>query len=404
MKESSTEGNDSLINMNSRWVKKKVPRQLDWSKFTRRRIALKFLYLGWNYDGLVEQSDERMKTVESVLFEALIRTRLIESRETCNFQRCGRTDKGVSSFGQVCSLNVRSNLTMEGASQLTNMKIGLYEPEGYYDDRDRHGKSWNTEIEYVRILNRVLPKEIRVLAWAPVNLDFSARFHCTSRSYKYMFPQADLNIDLMRQAAQYLVGCHDFRNFCKMDVKNGVEDYVRTIHQVDIDVPDLTTLSSGYAMCTFSIVGRAFLHNQIRCIITLLLLVGKSLEKPSIIKDLLDLTSYPARPGFRIAESFPLVLLDCEYPNSEMPTSWIYCEQELTNVLSELQSSWTEHSTKTNLVQLMISGIEEQLKTKFQTSNLPLHQAQCLSIDLKRDKNYTPLSKRPLSGESILKY
>lgn len=31
------------------------------------------------------------------------------------------------------------------------------------------------EIDYVGILNRVLVKDIRVFAWAPVALDFSAR-------------------------------------------------------------------------------------------------------------------------------------------------------------------------------------------------------------------------------------
>lgn len=32
------------------------------------------------------------------------------------------------------------------------------------------------ELDYVRILNRVLPKDIRVMGWCPVPVDFSARF------------------------------------------------------------------------------------------------------------------------------------------------------------------------------------------------------------------------------------
>jgi tRNA pseudouridine38/39 synthase len=31
------------------------------------------------------------------------------------------------------------------------------------------------EIKYVNILNKVLPQEIKVLAWTPVSKDFSAR-------------------------------------------------------------------------------------------------------------------------------------------------------------------------------------------------------------------------------------
>jgi len=41
------------------------------------------------------------KTIEAALFEALLKTRLIESREKSSYHRCGRTDKGVSAFSQV---------------------------------------------------------------------------------------------------------------------------------------------------------------------------------------------------------------------------------------------------------------------------------------------------------------
>lgn len=33
----------------------------------------------------------------------------------------------------------------------------------------------DAEIDYVRVLNRVLPKDIRVTGWCPVPIDFSAR-------------------------------------------------------------------------------------------------------------------------------------------------------------------------------------------------------------------------------------
>ena len=40
----------------------------------------------------------------------------------------------------------------------------------------------------------------------------------------------------MRNAAQRLHGEHDFRNFCKMDVGNGVVNYMRNIMSTDITV------------------------------------------------------------------------------------------------------------------------------------------------------------------------
>ena len=41
-----------------------------------------------------------------------------------------------------------------------------------------------TEIDYCGMLNRVLPPDIRALAWAPVTEDFSARFSCSDRTYR----------------------------------------------------------------------------------------------------------------------------------------------------------------------------------------------------------------------------
>ena len=87
------------------------------------------------------------------------------SRETSNYHRCGRTDKGVSAFGQVISVDLRTNLTSG---------VGVKVREGG-SAHERPGDK-TVEIRYVHILNKVLPSEIRVLAWAPVDTDFSARW------------------------------------------------------------------------------------------------------------------------------------------------------------------------------------------------------------------------------------
>jgi len=41
--------------------------------------------------------------------------------------------------------------------------------------------------------------------------------------------------DSIRAAGQRLIGSHDFRNFCKMDVANGVVNYTRLIVAVEVD-------------------------------------------------------------------------------------------------------------------------------------------------------------------------
>lgn len=42
-------------------------------------MSLKILYLGWDYSGFAKQEDTN-KTIEHALFDALTKTRLIESR------------------------------------------------------------------------------------------------------------------------------------------------------------------------------------------------------------------------------------------------------------------------------------------------------------------------------------
>lgn len=49
----------------------------------------------------------------------------------------------------------------------------------------------------------------------------------------------------MRVALEYLKGTHDFRNFCKMDVANGVVNFVRNITDVYIENTNKSESESG---------------------------------------------------------------------------------------------------------------------------------------------------------------
>lgn len=44
-------------------------------------------------------------------------------------------------------------------------------------------------LDIAHTLNRLLPPDIRVLAWAPVPKHFNARYDCLFRTYKYFFPR-----------------------------------------------------------------------------------------------------------------------------------------------------------------------------------------------------------------------
>lgn len=215
-------------------------KNFDFSKFTKRHVMLKFLYLGWTYEGYVVQ-DHTINTIEHHLFNALIRLCLIESRDTSNYNRCGRTDKGVSAFEQTISIDLRSRVAV--ADQLT-------------------GDGVKTELNYCSLLNKVLPKNIRAVAWCPlITPTFSARFDCQARTYKYFFPRGDLNVEKMAEACKFLVGSHDFRNMCKMDVANGVVNYKRRLDSVRIvSMEDAEGAAVGpYDMFYLEIQGSAFL-------------------------------------------------------------------------------------------------------------------------------------------------
>lgn len=81
-------------------AKKRQQRPFDFGAHGRRHVALKIAYLGWGYQGFASQ-ENTSNTIEEKLFEALKKTRLVDDRQTSNYHRCGRTDKGVSAFGQV---------------------------------------------------------------------------------------------------------------------------------------------------------------------------------------------------------------------------------------------------------------------------------------------------------------
>lgn len=270
-------------------------RPFDWSKYNKRHIALKIAYLGFDYKGFVVQEDTN-KTIENALFDAFITARLIECRENSNYHRCGRTDKGVSAFCQVISIDMRSTQPEgEGVIAVPGCTTA---------------SAAKPELDYVGILNRILPPDIRVLAWAPVKTDFSARFNCNSRIYKYFFPRGDLDVNLMNKAALKLTGTHDFRNLCKMDVGNGVTNFIRTVDSAHVEAGPG---EKGYDMCVFTVVSKAFLWHQIRCIMALVFMVGKKQEAPEIIDELFDVETNPCKPQYTMASEIPLNLYDCSY-------------------------------------------------------------------------------------------
>ncbi|KAG9350145.1 hypothetical protein JZ751_026498 [Albula glossodonta] len=347
-------------------------RVFEFSAHPRRHVALRLAYLGWGYQGFAVQENTD-NTVEARLFEALLKTKLIQDRPSSNYHRCGRTDKGVSAFSQVISIDLRSTQFGGGLGVVVPAQAG---------DRS---KADTAELPYAKMLNRVLPLDIRVLDWSPVEAGFSARFDCKSRTYRYYFPHGSLDVELMDKAAKRFEGTHDFRNLCKMDVGNGVLQFERTILSASVQqsLPCKSPFTDPYDLFVFEIKGLAFLYHQVRCMMAVLLLIGQKLEPPELIDQLLDVENNPRKPQYSMAVDYPLVLYDCDFEGLR----WQSEPEEVGHVLGTLQQHWTQAAVRTQVLHGMIQGL--------QSSDVSLSSPTCWLMEGSRQRNYRPLLQRP---------
>ena len=262
-------------------------------------IAFKFMYIGKNYDGLVLQSSTK-NTIEEILFNSFKRCKFLDPSKNndelislSNYSRCGRTDKGVNSSGNVFALNLR------------------------YEDK----------YDYVKALNSILPNDIFILSSIIVDDSFDPRFSCLYREYKYYFLKKNMNIKLMQKAANFLCGFHNFKNFCKVDKSDEnweEKNYERRIFEIRIervksqnfiypfDIKENIIKNEYYQSYVCIIKGTAFLWHQVRCIMKILFLIGEELEDINLINEMLNIkNNYEFKYG--LADDSNLILSDCVF-------------------------------------------------------------------------------------------
>jgi tRNA pseudouridine38/39 synthase len=431
------------------WVKPRAEREFDPSKYSTRLVAFKLAYLGKRYNGFEYHKGNwtPLPTIEEELWKAFTKARLISpggpnplepgevNWEGTDYTKCGRTDKGVSAFGQVIGIRIRSNRPLRQRKQrqevgneiegIGNMMDEGGEESGFEladpplrpsrgDVEDIDAQEINfgdpeivealnfdpikDELPYCQVLNRLLPPDIRILAWCPSPpLDFSARFSCRERRYRYFFTQPAfsptpdhletaiqgrtaaqvkpgwLDIKAMQEAAKLFEGVHDFRNFCKVDGSKQISNFERQIFHSSIEeVDDYTgalaylnehdlrpagsTDSKNPKIYTFNLHGAAFLWHQVRHMVAILFLVGQGLEKPSVISELLDVKTNPTRPTYEMATDTPLVLWDCIFPKEgdaqrDDAIRWLYvgdgignggAKYENSGLMEDLWKNWRE--------------------------------------------------------------
>lgn len=186
-------------------------------------------------------------------------------------------------------------------SRMTNTKVDLI-GAGRTDagvhakamTANAHFTSAMTPIEIRDYLNKYLPSDICVTEVSIASERFHSRYNAISKTYQYTCYAGDLkpifdrnyvyqiecypDISAMRSAAEYLIGCHDFKSFCGNP--NFKKSTLRTIHNINIhcDGPYIT----------FTYHGDGFLQNMVRIITGTLLEVGFKKRTVQSIQDVLS--------------------------------------------------------------------------------------------------------------------
>ena len=220
-----------------------------------KRVMLTVAYDGTNYHGW--QLQPNVITVESVLNDKLSEL----FHEDIKVIGASRTDTGVHALGNIAVFDTEARMPAEKVSYALNQRlpedIRIQKSEEVPQDfHPRHQNSRKT-YEY-KILNREFPQPVY-------------------RLYAH-FTYVPLDVERMQQAAEFLVGEHDFKSFCS--VNTVAETTVRTIYGIQVEKEN--------EMITIRVTGSGFLYNMVRIIAGTLMEVGRGNLAPEDMTTILD--------------------------------------------------------------------------------------------------------------------
>lgn len=235
-------------------------------------------YVGW-------QRQKNGRGVQSVVEDAIEKF----SQETVTLQVAGRTDAGVHAIGQVCHADLSKDWDAKTVRDALNNYLGIdNEP-------------------------------VSILASERVTENFHARFSAIARHYVYRIgnqstPPAlernriwwvrrELDADLMHQAAQHLLGQHDFTTFRAAQCQ--AKSPIKTLDRLNV-------IREGNHIC-FDVFARSFLHNQVRSMVGSLKLVGEG--KWSIDDFIAAFEAQDHQRCGALAPSAGLYLRQVDYPD-----------------------------------------------------------------------------------------
>lgn len=247
----------------------------------KRKVAILLAYCGKNYYGLqCNRGDRELPTIEGKLFEALGKAKVVpeicvEKPTQMKYASASRTDKGVSTCGQVVSVKLR------------------------YNDKTAD------------LINEQLPSDIRVMDIRRVTQGFHAKLKACGRTYSYTTPTfvfADVNKNnkkdyrinketketITKIMAKYK-GTHSFHNFTSGKLMSD-PSAKRYIINFWLEEP---FIYKDMEFITLKITGQSFVMHQIRKMIGLLISMVTGYAKEDHFERAFTepLTDIPKAPG-----------------------------------------------------------------------------------------------------------
>ena len=227
-----------------------------------RRIKLEVSYDGSNYSGW--QIQPNAPTIEEELDKAIKKL----TNENVHVIGASRTDAGVHGLGNVAVFDTETSIPADRFSYA---------------------------------LNRYLPEDIQIQKSEEVDKDFHPR-HCdTKKTYEYRIENSEfyipqnrnyswhvaskLDIKKMQQAANYLVGEHDFKSFASVHTQ--AESTVRTIYSIEVIGKNCKDGKDYQGEIIIRVKGNGFLYNMVRIIAGTLVGVGKGRFETSHVEEML---------------------------------------------------------------------------------------------------------------------
>ena len=247
------------------------------------RYRLDIEYDGSPYSGWQRQAGQH--SVQAAIEGAIAGF----SGETVSIRGAGRTDAGVHAFGPVAHVALARDWPPDTVRDAINAHlqkagetVSVIEADKALDDFD--ARFWATGRHYLyRIVNRRarLALEAGRAWWVPKPLDAAA----------------------MHEAAQRLVGRHDFTTF--RSVQCQAKSPVRTLDRLDV--------RRDGAVIEVRASARSFLHNQVRSMVGTLKRVGEGAWTADDVAAALDAAD--RKPCGPVAPPDGLYLVSVDYPD-----------------------------------------------------------------------------------------